>query len=190
MNKEVRSQGDAQVVDSRHVEGYAIVFNSLSRDLGGFKEIVEPTALDGVLEKSTVLALLNHDASRGVLAKYRNMQGSLTLTPDEHGLKYSFDAPNTQLGDELIEMLRRGDITTSSFAFTIERDEWSKQGGQTIRTIKKIDRLFDVSPVYDEAYSDTTVALRSFNEFNEQQNEDEKPKKEDKYYVNLKQNLF
>ena len=165
--------------ESRTVEGYASVFNSKSRDLGGFTEIIDPSAFEGVIERSDVLALLNHDQDRGVLARSRKGVGSLTLSIDERGLKYSFDAPNTALGNELIEGLKRGDISTSSFAFTVSGEKWTKEpDGTYLRTITQIDKLFDVSPVYNEAYEDTSVALRSLDavraEEEEQEKEDEK----------------
>lgn len=79
MDKEVRNQTMEQRAnpDSRTVEGYALVFNSESRDLGGFTEIIEPSALDGILEKSDVLCLLNHDESRGILARSNKGVGTL-----------------------------------------------------------------------------------------------------------------
>lgn len=153
---EIRSAEDG--TPSRHVEGYAIVFNSLSEDLGGFREIIQPSAVEGLVEASDVLCVLNHDQSRGVLARSRNGTGSLVLTVDEMGLKYSFEAPNTALGDEVLEGIRRGDISASSFAFQLGEDEWSEDvDGQFIRTIKSIRALFDVSPVYNPAYSATSV---------------------------------
>lgn len=169
--------------ESRKVEGYASVFNSRSKDLGGFTEIIDPSAFDGVIERSDVLALLNHDQDRGVLARSRKGVGSLMLTIDERGLHYSFDAPHTTLGDELIEGLKRGDISTSSFAFTVSGERWDKEeDGRYVRTITQIDKLFDVSPVYNEAYEDTTVALRSLDavraEEEKEEVEDEEPKDE------------
>ena len=165
-------------VESRKVEGYASVFNSRSKDLGGFTEIIDPAAFEGVIEKSDVLALLNHDKDRGVLARSRKGVGSLKLSLDERGLLYSFEAPNTALGDELVEGLKRGDITTSSFAFTVSGEKWTKEeDGSYLRTITQIDKLFDVSPVYNEAYEDTTVALRSLEELKlvfRDENEDDK----------------
>ena len=150
--------------ESRTVEGYASVFNSKSKDLGGFTEIIDPSAFEGVIERSDVLALLNHDQDRGVLARSKKGVGSLTLSIDDRGLKYSFDAPHTALGNELIEGLKRGDISTSSFAFTVSGEKWTKEpDGTYLRTITQIDKLFDVSPVYNEAYEDTSVALRSLD---------------------------
>lgn len=169
--------------DSRLVEGYASVFNSRSKDLGGFTEIIDPSAFEGVIERSDVLALLNHDQDRGVLARSRKGVGSLTLNIDERGLHYSFDAPHTALGNELIEGLKRGDISTSSFAFTVSGERWDKdEDGRYVRTITQIDKLYDVSPVYNEAYEDTTVALRSLDairaEEEKEEVEDEEPKEE------------
>ena len=144
--------------ESRKVEGYAVVFNSESNDLGGFKEVIEPTALDGVVAISDVLCLLNHNEDKGILARSKNGTGSLTLEIDEKGLRYSFDAPNTNLGDELLEGLKRGDITTSSFAFRVGKDRWDKRSdGTYLRTICSISELFDVSPVYRAAYDATSV---------------------------------
>lgn len=166
--KEIRYINEIQSADeeSRKVEGYALVFDSESEDLG-FIEKIEPTAIDDeVIAKSDVFALMNHDNNRGILARSRRGKGSLSLTIDEKGLKYSFDAPKTALGNELLEMLRRGDITSSSFAFTVSNDgeKWEKKDGKYYRTITKIDRLFDVSPVYQPAYESTSVACRSFND--------------------------
>ena len=184
MNLERRSFDiEFREAESRKVEGYASVFNSRSKDLGGFTEIIDPAAFNGVIERSDVLALLNHDQDRGVLARSRKGVGSLTLTIDERGLHYSFDAPNTALGNELVEGLKRGDISTSSFAFTVAGEKWTKEeDGSYLRTITQIDKLYDVSPVYNEAYEDTSVALRSLEaaraEEEKEEVEDEEPKDE------------
>lgn len=181
MNLERRSFDiEFREAESRKVEGYASVFNSRSKDLGGFTEIIDPAAFNGVIERSDVLALLNHDQDRGVLARSRKGVGSLTLTVDERGLHYSFDAPNTALGNELVEGLKRGDISTSSFAFTVAGEKWTKEeDGSYLRTITQIDKLYDVSPVYNEAYEDTSVALRSLEAARAEEQEeveDEEPK--------------
>ena len=146
----------------RRVAGYALLFNTPSDGLN-FEEIILPGALDGVIERSNVFALLNHDASRGILARSKYGKGKLTLEIDSRGLRYSFEAPNTHLGDELLEYLKRGDISESSFAFTVKEDIWEKVGTKTRRTIKRFDELFDVSPVYNAAYSKTTVSARAID---------------------------
>ena len=152
--------------ESRLVEGYAVVFNSRSVDLGGFYEVIEKGALDGVVEKSDVVCLLDHDIKRGVLARSRNGNGSLQLTIDDKGLYFCFEAPKTSLGDEILEGVKRGDISSCSFAFTVDDDEYTQtEDGTIIRTIKKIDELFDISLVYKPAYDETEVDTRGLNEF-------------------------
>lgn len=170
--------------DGRSVSGYAVVFNSESRDLGGFNEIISPTALEGVLEKSDILCLLNHNEDKGILARSNKGNGSLTLQIDEKGLRYSFDAPNTTLGDELLEGIKRGDITASSFAFRVGKDKWDKRSdGSYLRTICSIDELFDVSPVYRAAYDATSVNMRGLEEARA------KDKDLNDYYNNLRNEL-
>lgn len=149
--REIRNIADSYIVadDSRTIEGYAVVFDSLSNDLGGFTEIISRNALDGVIENSDVFCYLNHDDKRGVLARSNKGKGSLLLEIDDKGLKYAFDAPKTALGDELLEGIRRGDISASSFAFTVGSDSWEKrEDGSYLRIINSIKELFDVSPVY------------------------------------------
>lgn len=156
--------------ESRHIEGYGSVFNSRSLDLGGFQEIIAPGAFDGVIERSDVKCYLDHNAERGILARSRNGKGSLSLELDERGLKYSFDAPHTNLGDEVVEGLKRGDYSQSSFAFTVESESWTKEeDGSYLRTINKIGNLYDVSIVANPAYTDTSVALRSLDAFKAQE---------------------
>lgn len=88
-------------------------------------------------------------------------------------MKYSFEAPGTELGNELLEGLKRGDIANSSFAFCIEEDRWEKRtDGTYLRTILKFKELYDVSPVYKEAYPDTTVACRKMRELDSEELKD------------------
>lgn len=163
--------------DSREIEGYAIVFNSESRDMGGFKEVILPEAVDGVLENADILALLDHNQSRGVLARSTKMEGSLKLSVDDKGLRYKFTAPQTSLGNEVLEGISRGDIRSSSFAFAVtdSGQDWKKQAdGTFLRTITSFADIMDVSAVYREAYPDTSVALRSM----ESRKEEVKPAEE------------
>lgn len=185
--KELRNFNlEVRATSTRQVEGYALVFNKESNDLGGFTEVIEPTALENVLEKSDILCLLNHNEDRGVLARSQYGKGSLSLEIDNTGLKYRFEAPNTALGDELLEGLKRGDISTSSFAFTIEKDTWTKKDGKYLRTINKFKQLFDVSPVYRPAYNDTSVRIdtRGLENFKELEKQEL-----DSYYNELKKRL-
>ena len=166
-NFNIEFRNDAE---SRHIEGYGSVFNKRSVDLGGFTEIIAPGAFDGVIENSDVKALLDHNPSRGILARSKNGEGTLSLSIDETGLRYAFDAPNTALGDEVVEGLKRGDYSQSSFAFTVKDQTWTKEeDGTYLRTINKIGGLYDVSIVADPAYPDTSVAVRSLDAFKEEE---------------------
>lgn len=178
---------DLSQPDSRKVTGYAVVFNRESDGIAGFKEVITPHSLDGVIEKSDVLCLLNHNEEKGVLARCNKGTGSLTLEIDENGLKYTFEAPNTALGDELIEGIKRGDISTSSFSFSVVSDKWDKlEDGTYLRTIEEIEELFDVSPVYRAAYSSTSVTVdtRGLDELKDKEKRELK-----QYFDELKEKL-
>lgn len=168
-------------VEGRTVVGYAAVFDQDSEVLcdffeGNFIERIERGAFDGVIEVSDVLALLNHDHSRGLLARSRGGVGTLKLSVDDKGLRYEFDAPATALGDEVIECIKRGDINGSSFAFEVAEDSWSYEGETNRRTITKIAKIHDVSPVYYPAYQSTEVDVRSLQRAGEVQADERKSK--------------
>ena len=137
--------------DSRTVEGYGSVFETPSADLGFIETISRSAITEDTIKNSDVFATLNHDDDK-ILARSRYGEGSVELSVDEKGLRYRFEAPKTNLGDELLEHLNRREITSSSFAFTVADDIWEKRDGQIYRTITKIDRIYDVSPVFEPAY--------------------------------------
>jgi len=159
---ELRMDGDKPTV-----VGYGAVFNSQSNDLGGFREFIAPGAFDGRLEDD-VRFLVNHDANL-ILARTTN--GTLRLSVDEKGLRYEADLPNTSTARDLMELLKNGTISQSSFAFTVEEDSWEVKDGMNIRTIDKVSQLFDVSSVVFPAYSSasSSVALRSMKEWQEKE---------------------
>lgn len=174
--------------EKRTVEGYALLFG-VSSDGLSFEEVIERGALDGVVNKSDVFALMNHSHSRGLLARSNKGKGSLSLIIDEKGLKYRFEAPKTALGDELLENIRRGEICESSFCFDVEKDTWEKKSnGKWKRTVSKIGNLYDVSPVYNAAYSATSVYMRGKEQVEEElSRQDEENLKE--YYSNIEKSL-
>ena len=177
-NLEIRAISNEVQVDSRNITGYAVVFESNSEDLGFIERIMKGAITDDTIRKSDVFCLLNHDSTK-VLARSKYGEGSLKLELDERGLKYSFTAPNTDLGEELLEHLQRGEIDSSSFAFTVSLDEgsekWYTVEGVQYRDIYRIDELFDVSPVYQPAYQETTVSKRALEELEKQKTmQDEK----------------
>lgn len=158
---EIRMEAGESETESRTIAGYAAVFDSDSQDLGGFTERIAPGAFANALNISDVRALFNHDPNH-ILA--RNTSGTLRLVEDATGLRYEFDAPNTTLGNDLLEMIKRGDVNQSSFGFTVQDDEWEERDGKVYRTIKQVKRLYDVSPVTYPAYPDASVGVRSMRE--------------------------
>jgi len=163
---ELRQEGDDNVV-----VGYGSVFNTLSNELGGFREIIAEGAFDGRL-KDDVRFLINHDG----LPLARTTNGTLRLSTDERGLKYEAKVANTSLGRDLVELMRNGTINQSSFAFVVEDDSWEMRDGMNVRTINKVSRLYDVSAVTYPAYEEASVALRSMEEW--KKTEEEKVMKE------------
>lgn len=151
--------------ESRNIEGYGAVFESESEPMG-FTEIIHRGAItEDTIANSDVFATFNHDTNK-ILARSKYGHGTLELTIDDNGLYYRFDAPNTQLGNEVLEYLERGDLDSSSFAFALdpsdeECQKWEKKDGKYYRHIYKIARLYDVSPVWNPAYSATTSLHRS-----------------------------
>ena len=184
-NLEIRNNGiviERSYDDSRHVEGYAVVFESQSEDLGFFETIDRGAITQELVDNSDVFALLNHDDEK-VLARSKNGVGSLKLTVDDRGLKYEFDAAETQLGNDLLEYLKRGEINTSSFAFALdyndpEAETWTRKNGANYRTIHKIAYLHDVSPVWNAAYSATSVSQRSLDKIKELEEQEKREKEE------------
>ena len=149
--------------DKLTINGYAAVFNSLSHDLGGFRERIDPAAFNEVLEND-VRAAFNHDPS---MILGRTSAGTLRLSIDDTGLRYEVDLPNSTMGRDLYESVQRGDIAESSFKFTVLDDEWRDTEEGVIRTIKQVGRLIDVAPVSFPAYPDATVAARSLEQWKE-----------------------
>jgi HK97 family phage prohead protease/HK97 family phage major capsid protein len=145
---EVRAASD----DTLTVSGYAAMFDDIT-DLGYFKERIARGAFDGVMEDDVRL-LINH---AGVpLARTTN--GTLDLEVDETGLRYTARLADTTEGRDLYKLIKRGDISQSSFAFTIAEEDYDRKAN--LRTITKMGSLLDVSPVTYPAYPTTTVAAR------------------------------
>jgi HK97 family phage prohead protease len=144
--------------------GYAARYSSASSDLGGFREVLAPGAFDKVLSrraKSDVILAFNHNPDH-LLA--RTSSKTLRLASDEKGLKFSADPPDTQLARDIAELMKRGDLTGASFAFTVspKNEAWSTdERGNSIRTIREVSELFDVSIVTTPAYPATSIAMRS-----------------------------
>lgn len=146
------------------ISGTAVVFNQLSENLGGFRELISPSAFDDC-DMSDVRCLFNHDENH-ILG--RTVSKTLRITRDDSGLHFECDVPDTTLARDLSVSMDRGDVDQCSFSFTVPSGgaEW-KDGdtaGSITRTVKKISRLFDVSVVTYPAYPQTSANIRSYTE--------------------------
>lgn len=140
----------------KKLSGYAIVWNTPSKDLGGFKEVVSPDALKGV-DLSNVLMLNDHDYTQ-VLASVK--AGTLKLTPDDKGLHFDATLPDTTTANDVFANVKAGNLDSCSFSFDVDdgSDKWEKDDqGNITRTINQIKDLFDVSIVAVPAYDSTNV---------------------------------
>ena len=158
---EVRSIGEGEEKQT-HLQGYALTFDSLSEDLGCFREIIRKGALDNCIMDNVVLNI-NHDMDKP-LARNNKFEGigALTLTVDEKGLFFDAVPTDTSYSRDLITNMSVGLIDKCSFAFALD---WSDNEAQTwdwdngkrgydLRTINKIKEIFDVSIVTNPAYED------------------------------------
>ena len=120
----VKEQREFRMENVEHndnvIRGYAAVYNSDSEWMGGFYEQIEMGAFDDVMDND-VRAYLNHDEN---LLLGRVSSGTLRIGTDKRGLFYEVDLPNTTYANDLVELMKRGDINQSSFAFLIGEDRW------------------------------------------------------------------
>lgn len=142
--------------------GYALKYDTLSRNLGGFVETIAPGTFDKSLaDGGDVLVRYNHDDN---MLLGRTASGTARLIPDEVGIQYEVDLPDTTVGRDVAALAERGDVYQSSFAFYTVEDEWSMtENGFPLRTLRAA-QLVDVAPVNSPAYLDTSSGLRSLAE--------------------------
>jgi len=152
---EVRSEDDAPP----RIVGHAALWDSLSEDLGNFREIVRRGTFTRSLKNNAdIRALFNHSPD---LILGRTAAGTLKLEEDEIGLRFEILPPDTTLGRDLLESIRRGDVSQVSFGFQVQEDRFSKlTDGTVLRELLDVD-LFDVSPVVYPAYPQTSAEVRS-----------------------------
>jgi len=150
---------------SRDIEGIAAVVNRKTQ-IGWYDEIIKPGAFSGVLDASDIRALLNHDPNHLLARKRAKNDSGITDTletwiDDAGNFRYGFSVPNSR--DDILEMVERGDLAESSFAFTLDSYTWEMEDSRDLRVIEKFKRIYDVAPATYPAYQDTTVAKRSFD---------------------------
>lgn len=155
---EFRSIGGIQA-QGRKVEGYAAIFNT-EADLGEFRECIAPGAFRRTLEsRCNIRALYNHQPS-AVLGTLNGK--TLELREDAKGLHFSLKLPDTTVGRDVAELVKRGDVSGCSFGFKVAAngDKWEQRGGKIVRTLTDVD-LAEITLTSDPVYKDTTLALRS-----------------------------
>lgn len=148
--------------DGPRLEGYAAVFNSKSRDLGGFREVFMEGAFESALDGSDIRSLFNHDPS-AVLGRESN--GTLDLSVDKRGLRYRVDLPKTPTAQEVRELVGRRDVTGSSLTFNVSEDgdTFESRGDGMVRFVESVERVGDVGPVTYPAYQATEVSARALD---------------------------
>ena len=160
---EVRSIGEGEEKQT-HLQGYALTFDSLSEDLGYFREIIRKGALDNCNMDNVVLNI-NHDMNKPLARNSKgNGIGTLTLTVDDKGLFFDAIPTDTTYSRDLMANMAAGIIDKCSFAFTLDWNDDEAQAwdwdtnnrGYDLRTINRIKEIFDVSIVTNPAYESTS----------------------------------
>lgn len=148
---------------TRTIRGYGIVFNKESVDLraGGrvFREVIRPEAVRNV-DFSNLLSMHNHRSERLLGA---TASGTMRTGVDSTGVWYEVDLPNAPTGDDVLESVRRGDTPGSSFQFDIrgDGDRWSMREGKAFREVTQFNGVYEMGPVSEPAYPDTSISARS-----------------------------
>lgn len=164
---EFRDEGDGMGPDHFTMTGHAAVFNSLSDDLGGFREIIKPGAFREAARTSLVHLLWNHDSSRPLASTDSN---SLQVQEDQDGLRVWARIPKAlSYAQDIRALFGAGIARGMSFAFRMPADgsgeEWSKmEDGTPLRTLTRVGELFDVSPVTRGAYAQPAFSMRTLFE--------------------------
>lgn len=184
----LRLREGADGEESRTIEGLAIVFNRTSVPLYEdadvtIREVIAPEAVSReLLDNSDILCTLYHDNGR-ILARSNKGKGTLTYDVTEEGVRFSFDAPDTEDGRTALELVRRGEVSGCSFAFLVDttdpeaqtREVTKKDGRrEVVYTVRKIADIRDFTLTPRPAYSDTAVAARKRDAESEAVEEPEK----------------
>lgn len=177
---ELRSEGESEEMPAI-ISGYAAVFNQ-ETDMGWYKEVINERAFDGC-DMTDVAALFNHDSNMLLSRTNGDSNTGLSLMVDNIGLKYEFKALN-ECAEKVAENIKLGYVSKSSFGFYVEKANWEMltdtDGNEyERRTIMKISKLQDVSPVTFPAYGSTSVEARNF------ENERQKPIKKQPSILDL-----
>lgn len=184
--RHINRAADIVTEEGRTIKGYSAVFNSTYQMWDRYSETIAPGAFDGA-DMSDVVALFNHDDEK-LLARTKDGTGTLTLKVDDKGLFFEFEAPNTTVGNDVLENIKLQNIRGCSFAFTVkEQNIEDFEDGTCLRTILKIGKLYDVGPVVNPAYEDTEIeACKRSIEQRRKEHNPPIPSPDEAYYLSLK----
>ena len=163
------------------IRGTSPVFNAISEvlidaEIGPFREVIEPTALDALFAKGMpdTRGRMDHKIVLG-----RTKSNTLMLRKTEKGIEYDiFINANDPEAMSAYSKVQRQDVDGASFMFTVapNGETWEMQDGMPLRRVKEIDQLMDVGPVTYPAYPQASASARSkVIELRQQQNEPTEP---------------
>lgn len=198
-NLQVREAAEGEA-PSRTITGYAVLFGVPSAPLwqdedSEAREVIAAGAITKELLDGCDIKMTMYHNRQCLLARSNKGVGTLSYEVDEKGVKFTFDAPNTQHGDEALELIRRGDISGCSFMFTtryyddacVSRTATVVNGVTMITyTVKAITGVYDFTITDNPAYPDTSVEAR---EFVDGLKEPEQPKPEPKDDTKMREQL-
>jgi uncharacterized protein len=151
---EVRKNADG----SRSIAGESVVYNSLSENLGGFREVIKAGSFsESLQDHPDVFCYYGHDDLQ-ILGRVSS--GTLALQDTQTALRFECKLPDTTTANDLIALLERGDIRGMSFGFVCIDDEWTDAGDYLLRTVTAAI-LYEISVVGTPAYPATSVSLRT-----------------------------
>lgn len=163
---------------SRVISGYAVLFNTESEPLWSYddseaREIIAPEAITKeLLDGCDIKFTMFHDRQL-ILARSNKGSGSLTYDVDEKGVRFEFSAPRNADGDKAVELVKRGDVSGCSFAFTtryydrdyVERTSKVINGvNHILYRVKAVTGIYDFTLAADPAYPATSVEARQLRE--------------------------
>ena len=144
---------------TKQIQGYAIIFDTLSIDLGGFFEAIDSTALDGV-DLSDIKLIYAHENNQ-ILA--RTDAGNLQVKVDDKGVFFIADLADTTLANDVYNNIQAGNLKGMSFGFTIADggDKWVRQpNGKLLHEVTQIGILGELTVTAWPAYPSTSVELK------------------------------
>lgn len=155
-------KSNSAAISGRFLEGIAIRYDSLSQDLGGFREIVKPRAAKDSIASRDIQFLYQHNDD---YLLGRTASGTLKLSDQIDGLHFSLLLPDTTVGRDIKTLIGRGDLKGMSFSFAVDRSQqnaetWENRNGQKVRLLNRII-LYEISVVGSPAYQSTSVGLRN-----------------------------